>query len=69
MKYLKYALLLCLLLIALSLCGTAVLWVMEKLFHVAFDSLLFAGFKAGLLACALLGIARLVKGKKRKDNN
>ena len=64
MKYLKHAILLLFLLLALSVCGTAVLWVMEKLFNVTFDNLIYAGFKVGFIAAVLLVVPSWIKKKK-----
>ncbi|MBP3541898.1 MAG: hypothetical protein J6K72_08840 [Clostridia bacterium] len=66
MKYVKYAVLALLTLAALSLCGTAVLWIMGKILHLTFDNLLFAGFKVGLVACVLLALSELWKKRHPK---
>ena len=66
MKYVKYAVLALLTLAALSLCGTAVLWIMGKILHLTFDNLLFAGFKVGLAACVLLALSAFWKKRRPK---
>lgn len=66
MKYMKYAVLFLLLLVALSLCGTAVLWIMGLLFNTSSENLFYDGFRVGLLACALLIVPGLIKKKKKE---
>ena len=65
MKHIRSAVLLLLLLLARSACGTAVLWILGELFQVAFDSLLYSGFKVGFLATLLLLLSGLIKKKDR----
>lgn len=64
MKYVRYTILLLLLLLALSACGTAVLWIMGKLISITFDNLVYAGFKIGFIATILLIVPSWMKKKK-----
>lgn len=66
MKYIRYAMLLLLLLLVMSACGIAVLWIMGKIFSVTFDNLIYSGFRIGLIASILLIISNQIKKKKEQ---
>lgn len=66
MKYLRYAVLAVLLLAAMSLCGTVVLWIFGKLLNLSFDNLIYSGFKVGFVATVILGVSEYVKRRKAK---
>ena len=56
-----------LMLVAFTACGTAVLWIFDKLMNTTTDNLLFAGFKVAVVALILdAGWAWLSSRKKAK---
>lgn len=68
MKIVKAVILWCLMLLALSVCGTAVLWVMSKLVAVSFANIFYSGFKIGFVASVLLLCFCLIRNRKTKKN-
>lgn len=65
MNAVKNVLLVLLLVVGLSVLATPTLWILGKLFQVAFDNILLEGIRVGVIACILLGIGYLVKTKQK----
>lgn len=65
MNAVKNVLLILLLVVGLSVLATPTLWILGKLFKVAFDNILLEGIRVGVIACILLGIGYLVKTKQK----
>ncbi|MCQ2441696.1 MAG: hypothetical protein MJ077_01005 [Oscillospiraceae bacterium] len=65
MNAVKNVLLVLLLVVGLSVLATPTLWILGKLFKVAFDNILLEGIRVGVIACILLGIGYLVKTKQK----
>lgn len=65
MNAVKNVLLILLLVVVLSVLATPTLWILGKLFKVAFDNILLEGIRVGVIACILLGIGYLVKTKQK----
>lgn len=65
MNAVKNVLLVLLLVVVLSVLATPTLWILGKLFKVAFDNILLEGIRVGVIACILLGIGYLVKTKQK----
>ena len=63
-KYIRYSILLSLLLIGLSICGTAVLGIFAFLMRISFENILYSGFQVGFLAAILLLAVTYLKRKK-----
>lgn len=63
-KYIRYAILIVLLLAGLSVCATVVLEIGEWLFQIVFDNLFFLSFKVGFIASAILLGGTYLKRKK-----
>lgn len=62
--YIRSAMLIVLLLVGLSVCATMVLEILQWLFRITFDNLLFSGFKVGVIASVILLTGAYLKGKK-----
>lgn len=65
MKYVRYAVLTILLIVALSACGTLVLWLFGKMLNITWDNLVGEGIKVGLIASVLLIAGNCYRNSKK----
>ena len=54
-----------LMLVAFTACGTAVLWIFDRLMNTTTDNLLFAGFKVGFTSLMILGADKWLSSRKK----
>lgn len=65
MKFLKTIMLYILLLVAMVLCSTAVMKVLDLIIVIGYDNIWNIGYKIGFVAWVLLSVATIM-GKKKK---
>lgn len=67
MKIVKYILLEILFLIAMLLCGTGTMKILDILFQVGFDDIWTIGFKVGFIAWLGLSVMSAISKIKKKE--
>ena len=63
-KFVRYTILMILLLAVLSVCGAMVLGIYGSLLQVTFDNILFSGFKVGFIASVIMLTGAYLKRNK-----